>query len=484
MKPIAMPECPPRLFRDKEQWAKGWNWATVEIGKADSRERHAVAARLVRKAKERQDQAKWGRGDWSKRRDFAFWSAVFAAGKATVDALMEEETQQIEEHFAQQHYHSFPSTHPGVTGYIDVFVDGSGASANLTYRGITFVFNYLNGVRAHRLGTPTKSEGAFARKVAESVLGRAYQELLDEHTTPEWRRLNAEMYADVKGNPAGLEPGSYRFAWHCTSPPEKHTAQAEAETGYDLIDYIMERAEPISASAFARAVGGWRTVRDDWYGGFPSDGNIGRDAKFMRNDSTVSWYRSHYPDGTPIVFHTASGIEHVYELSPRDNPPRERAIPPMPDRWWQKKPPAADAVCYRTKTDALNKFLTFNWRAVEEWGGPGREDLPSEFDAINARYGLKGSRRITTLAQAAWWALPGPAPWCLANIDVDLLNQTSPGIHAQRELGVGFEIPDYAQELELAKGEEVWFRKQGEEPRKWKCTYPVGVEVPTPDVPF
>ena len=360
---IAMPECPPRLLRDKEQWAKGWNWAASEIGRADPRERRAVAARLVRKAKERQDLAQWGRGHWSKRRDFAFWSAVFAAGEATVDALMEEETQQIEEHLAKAHPHS--SRHPGVVGQIEVYVDGSGAPAVLTYKGIRFAFNYLNRVTAHRLGTPTKSEGAFARKVAESVLGRAYEELLAEHTTPEWRRLNAEMYADVRGNP-----------------------------------------------------------------------------------------------------------------------PRERAIPPMPDRWWQKKPPAEDAVCYRTKTDALNKFLTFNWRLVEEWGGPSRDDLPSEFDAINAKYGLKGSRRVTTLAQAAWWALPGPAPWCMTNIDVDLLNRTSPGIHAQREIGVGFEVPDYAQELELAKGEEIWFRAQGEEPRKWKCIYPTGVEVPTPDVPF
>jgi hypothetical protein len=102
------------------------------------------------------------------------------------------------------------------------------------------------------------------------------------------------------------------------------------------------------------------------------------------------------------------------------NPPaRARAIPPMPALWWRRPPPNEDAVCYRTKIDALNKFLSYNWRAVEEWGGPGREDLPSEFDAINAKYGLKGARQVKTLAAAAWWAMPGPAPWCLATIDVE-----------------------------------------------------------------
>jgi hypothetical protein len=113
-----------------------------------------------------------------------------------------------------------------------------------------------------------------------------------------------------------LTPGAYTFAWHCPSPPPEHTKQAYEETGFDLIDYITEHAEDITPAEFARAVGGWQNVREFWYGGFPSEGNLRADAKFMSNDWSVSWYKSHYPDGTPIVFHTSSGIEHVYELQP------------------------------------------------------------------------------------------------------------------------------------------------------------------------
>lgn len=161
----------------------------------------------------------------------------------------------------------------------------------------------------------------------------------------------------------------------------------------------------------------------------------------------------------------------------RGNPARERAIPPMPRDWWAPYPkqPDEQAMCYRTKTDALLAFLAYNWRAVEEWGGLDRADLPSEFDAINAKYGLKGRRQVRTLAQAAWWSLPGPAPWCLDKIDVELLNATSPGIHAQRELGVGFELPDYAAEEALAADEEAYFAAQGEKPPVWHCVFPTEV---------
>ena len=77
---------------------------------------------------------------------------------------------------------------------------------------------------------------------------------------------------------------------------------------------FSDHAEEVSPDAFAALVGGWDVVRRDWWGGFASEGSLEADAEFMRNDPYMDWYRSHYPDGTPIVFHTASGIEHVYEL--------------------------------------------------------------------------------------------------------------------------------------------------------------------------
>lgn len=166
----------------------------------------------------------------------------------------------------------------------------------------------------------------------------------------------------------------------------------------------------------------------------------------------------------------------LFDRSPlRPNP---AAIPPMPDRWWNKKPPAEDKMVYKTKTDALNKFLDYNWNVVEQWGGPNRKDLPTEYEAINHKYDLKGKRAITTLAQAVWWSMPGPKPWRLENIDVNLLNETMPGIHAQRETGVGFRLPDFAEEQLMAEAEADWWRGQGAEPRRWKCAYPHEEDVP------
>lgn len=80
------------------------------------------------------------------------------------------------------------------------------------------------------------------------------------------------------------------------------------------MDYIIDEADEITPDEFAEAVGGWAVVARDWYGGFPfEEDDEDADAEFMRNDWSVTWYQSQYPDGTPIVFHNASGIEHVYE---------------------------------------------------------------------------------------------------------------------------------------------------------------------------
>lgn len=132
--------------------------------------------------------------------------------------------------------------------------------------------------------------------------------------------------------------------------------------------------------------------------------------------------------------------------------------------WWRQPVPRADRVCYRTKTEALNKFLEANWRLVEAWGGPNRRDAPTEFEALNHRYGLRGDRQVDTIARAAWWALGGPGPWCLENINLDLLNETGPARHAERELGESFRLPDYAEEARHMA--------------QWEAEYPEHEEVP------
>lgn len=134
------------------------------------------------------------------------------------------------------------------------------------------------------------------------------------------------------------------------------------------------------------------------------------------------------------------------------------------DGWWRKPVPRVDKVCYRTKTEALNKLLDANWRIVEAWGGPNRKDDPVAFEAVNHRYGLRGSRAVDTLAKAVWWALAGPGPWCLEAIDLELLNATDAGQMAQRELGESFRLPDYVEEQKHL--------------RRWEAEYPEHEEVP------
>ena len=153
----------------------------------------------------------------------------------------------------------------------------------------------------------------------------------------------------------------------------------------------------------------------------------------------------------------------------------------MPTDWWSGRPPAGEFACYKTKTDALNVFLHYNWRIVEEsFRGPDYSHGYEGFDNINHRYGLKGKRRVDTLAKAVWWSLAGPKPWCLANIDVDQLNDTDIAQRAE----AGFALPEWAEEQQLMEEQEQWWRDQGTEPKRWKCAYP-DEEVPyEEEIPF
>lgn len=162
------------------------------------------------------------------------------------------------------------------------------------------------------------------------------------------------------------------------------------------------------------------------------------------------------PDGSAVTT-VALDARGLVLAGDRENPP----LSGWREGWWRKTPPPREKVCYRTKTDALNKFLDYNWRIVEAWGGPNRRDDPSAFDAINHRHSLRGRRQVDTLAKAVWWAMPGPKPWCLENIDVELLNETDVGALAERELGEGFRLPDFVEEQRLLEQEASWRRMYG-----------------------
>jgi hypothetical protein len=127
----------------------------------------------------------------------------------------------------------------------------------------------------------------------------------------------------------------------------------------------------------------------------------------------------------------------------------------QPRQWWRQRPPAQDRVCYRTKTDALTAFLDTNYQIVENYGGPSYRVGPSEFDAINHKYSLRGKKAARTIAEAVWAAMPAGRPFCLDEIDLDALNDTSPA----REAGMNFRLPDYVFEAQAAAEEERFYRE-------------------------
>lgn len=124
--------------------------------------------------------------------------------------------------------------------------------------------------------------------------------------------------------------------------------------------------------------------------------------------------------------------------------------------WWRKSAPEEDHVCYDTKTKALKAFLDTNYDIVQNYGGADYEVSLAEFDAVNHKYSLHGSRVARTIAQAVWAAMPEGRPFCLDRIDVDVLNDTSPA----RESGSLFRLPDHVYVSEYARELERHYRGQ------------------------
>lgn len=152
----------------------------------------------------------------------------------------------------------------------------------------------------------------------------------------------------------------------------------------------------------------------------------------------------------------------------RENPPYQGWR-----KGWMEKPLPKNLyrACYRTKTDALNVFLDANRGVVDDYGGENMVHSRASFDAINNRYDIPPRRQVDTIAKAVWWALPGPGPWCLEDIDVELLNETAPAIYNPR--GLYFRLPDHIEEAQLLRKEaEYWQEAYG------------AVEYPDDEVPF
>lgn len=109
------------------------------------------------------------------------------------------------------------------------------------------------------------------------------------------------------------EPTSYTFAWHCTAPPslaEFDFPPGESPGDYaDAVDYVKRFAEAVPCEELIESVsGGKEAVLDSLAYGRESYGDLD-----IANDWGVGWFKSRYPDGTPVYYLVHSGVEHVFE---------------------------------------------------------------------------------------------------------------------------------------------------------------------------
>lgn len=120
---------------------------------------------------------------------------------------------------------------------------------------------------------------------------------------------------------------------------------------------------------------------------------------------------------------------------------RRRLLGGRDSDWWKHHASERDRgrLCYKTKTAALQVFRDANRPTIDAWGGLDVSASPAEFDALNHKYSLTGKRAVRSLARALWVATPNKPPYCLDRIDLEALNQTSPGQH-----GRGFVLPPWA----------------------------------------
>jgi hypothetical protein len=125
---------------------------------------------------------------------------------------------------------------------------------------------------------------------------------------------------------------------------------------------------------------------------------------------------------------------------------REAQLDRVPTDWWRRAFPVEQRRCYQSKADALNVVRDVNRRLIEQWGGMDTVSSGGEFDAINHRYGLRGKDQVKSVADALWIAMPPGRPFCVDNLDVDTLNETSPG-----QIGPGFQLPEWVVDEQIER---------------------------------
>jgi hypothetical protein len=142
----------------------------------------------------------------------------------------------------------------------------------------------------------------------------------------------------------------------------------------------------------------------------------------------------------------------------KENPP----LSGWREAWWlEKMPHDVTKIAYRLKRDALNVFMDWNGNLIDyAFNGPSQKHPTESFDNFNHQFELKGRRRVDSFAKAVWLALPVGGPYYVHDINVNMLNETSPMMNnAGDEI---LTIPDYAEERRLVDQEaQYWEDKYG-----------------------
>lgn len=90
------------------------------------------------------------------------------------------------------HVQVVTAKNPKVSGSMTVYPDGSGAPAELSYRGMTYSFDMLGEIKTNGVHVPASLRKE--RKVIVSVLTSAYEDLLRRFTDADWTEKNVSMY--------------------------------------------------------------------------------------------------------------------------------------------------------------------------------------------------------------------------------------------------------------------------------------------------
>ena len=178
------------------------------------------------------------------------------------------------------------------------------------------------------------------------------------------------------------------------------------------------------------------------------------DGTFSEPKEVAKWLRRRLDEGGIYDVYIEYRRDVMAALETKSNPPYSGWR-----KGWAEKPLPKDIyrACFKTKTDALNVFLDHNRRLVDDYGGENMVHSRASFDALNSFHDIPRRRQVDTIAKAVWWALPGPGPWCLEDIDVEILNRTAPAIYNQQ--GRVWTLPDHIEEARLVRQEEEYWRE-------------------------